>query len=178
MARLLMTVLVLSMLGACGGSHRKRCSNSSDSGAEYYDPGYYDPGYYDPGYYDDGSSDGGDSGDVSEEKTSHNSAGSTPSVAIEAVNYDQAPYVLYVLTVNSKGQWNKLYLPPLPAASPGNSSQSVQPFRLRPGPSYSLVLEDSGGRRLDSQVLDRSDAALPSKNSFSVVGGILIASQS
>lgn len=177
MIRIVLVVLVVTMLVACGGSRHKRkdkCSDTpSDPNAWYYDPGYTDGGYYDGGTADSGYDDTGwdDGSDVSEEKASR--AGDT---LLEALNYDASAYVLYIDVGDPGARWRRLYLPPVPAAPSGGSARSSQAFRFWPGGTYSLVLADQDGRTLDARSLDSGGG--PPWQSFAIVGATLLASPS
>lgn len=180
MTRIVIVLLILAVLGACGKSrHKKKCADTAPSDPwSIYDPGYYDYGYDDPGYddpaTDDGAGDGGS--DVSEEKASRGLANIAPTLTIEAVNYDAVPYVLYLAVADPSGAWRHLYLPPLPAAPAGGSSWTRQPFHWEEGYIYSLVLEAPGGDRLDVRAIDPTGGA--GRSSFSVVGATLLSSGS
>lgn len=204
MIKTMLTLVTLAFLSACGGKSHGHpagggsaatctavapnlvgpgCSCTGGSFGSYdggYDPGMGGYDYTgDPGYYDDvsdpGSYGSADSVSVDEESSV---IASSPRSIVQAVNYDGASYSLYVYSLATEGRWSKVYLPPLPAAPAGGSSQSSQLFRAVPGLSQSLVLENASGERIDSQNLMTSNQPTPTKYSFSIVGGALIAAQS
>jgi hypothetical protein len=179
MVRILIALMILISLGACGSHRRKKCSDSGEPDPWSYDYGGFDSGYFDPGYDDPGDyyDDGGDSwSDVSDEKASPLIRASvTSSVTVEVTNYDSAAYALYLEQGDPGEKWRKLYLPPLSDARAGGSSRTRQSFRLNPGGAYSLVLENSQGRILDTRPIGTGISA--SRSLFSVVGATLVDSQ-
>jgi hypothetical protein len=176
MMRLGIALLILGMLGACGGTHcKKKCCDSAPPDAGYDDPGYFDTGYEDPGYDDPGSGDSGaydDSGDSGSDGSEKAVSLPAPPVTVEAFNYDAASYTLYVEAEDPRGKRVNLYFPPMAGAPPGRYSQTSRTLRLRQGFVYSIVLEDPDGRRLDRRALGLADGA--ARSGVSVVGATLL----